>query len=83
MTSSSIGSQCSDVIGGIDKKMNWIREDYRNNSCNFEAKLMRLSDDIQIVLLKLLMSCNNSLRVTALSLSRSKYRKNRFVINEI
>ena len=36
-----------------------------------------------IVLLKLLMSCNNSLRVTVMSLWRSKYRKNRFVINEI
>ena len=30
----------------IHKKINWIRDDYRNNSYNFEAKLMRLSDDI-------------------------------------
>ena len=36
-----------------------------------------------IVLLKLLMSCNNSLRFTVLSLWRSKDRTNRFVINEI
>ena len=31
---------------GIHKKINGIRDDYRNNSYNFEAKLMRLSDDI-------------------------------------
>ena len=36
-----------------------------------------------IVLLKLLISCNNSLWVTVLSLWRSKDRKNLFVINEI
>ena len=30
---------------GIHKKVNGIRHDYRNNSFNFEAKLMRLSDD--------------------------------------
>ena len=36
-----------------------------------------------ILLLKLLMYSNNSLRVTVLSLWRSKDRKNRFVINEI
>ena len=36
-----------------------------------------------ILLLKLLMYSNNSLRVTVLSLCRSKDRKNRFVINEI
>ena len=36
-----------------------------------------------ILLLKLLMSCNNLLKVTVLSLWRSKDRKNRFVINEI
>ena len=36
-----------------------------------------------ILLLKLLMSSNNSLRVTVLSLWRSKDRKNRFVINEM
>ena len=30
----------------IHKKIAGIRDDYRNNSYNFEAKLMRLSDDI-------------------------------------
>ena len=30
----------------IHKKINGIRDDNRNNSYNFEAKLMRLSDDI-------------------------------------
>ena len=30
---------------GIHKKINEIRDDYRNNSYNFEAKLMRLTDD--------------------------------------
>ena len=37
----------------------------------------------RIVLLKLLMSCNNSLMAIVLSLWRSKDRKNRFVTNEI
>ena len=46
MTSSSIRWQCFDVIGGIHKKNDGIRDDYRNNSYNFEAKLMKLSDDI-------------------------------------
>ena len=47
VTSSSISWQCSDVIGGrIYKKINGITDDYRNNSFNFEAKLMRLSHDI-------------------------------------
>ena len=55
------------------RKLTGIRDDYRNNSYNFEAKLMRLSDDIHInFLLKLLMSCNNSLRVTVLSLLGQK-----------
>ena len=36
-----------------------------------------------IALLKMLISCNNSLRVSVLSLWRSKDRKNHFVINEI
>ena len=31
---------------GIHKKINGIRDDYRNNSYNFKAKLMRLSDDM-------------------------------------
>ena len=35
-----------DVIGGHSQKNNGIRDDYRNKSCYFEAKLMRLSDDI-------------------------------------
>ena len=30
----------------IHKKIAGIRYDYRNNSYNFEAKLMRLSDDM-------------------------------------
>ena len=30
----------------IHKKINRIRDDYRNNSYNFDAKLMRFSDDI-------------------------------------
>ena len=30
----------------IHKKINGIRDDYRNNSYNFETKLMRLSDDM-------------------------------------
>ena len=30
----------------MHKKINGIRDDYRNNSYNFEAKLMKLSDDI-------------------------------------
>ena len=30
----------------IQKKINWIRRDYRNNSYNLEAKLKRLSDDM-------------------------------------
>ena len=34
-------------LAGIRKKINGIRQDYRNNSYNFEAKLMRISDDIQ------------------------------------
>ena len=42
MTSSSIRWQCSD----IHKKINGIRDDYRNKSYNLEAKLMRLFDDI-------------------------------------
>ena len=46
MTSSSIRWQCSDVIEGIPKKITGIRDDYRNNSYNFEAKFMTLSDDI-------------------------------------
>ena len=33
-------------LAGIHKKINAIR-DYPNNSYNFEAKLMSLSDDIQ------------------------------------
>ena len=31
----------------IHKKINEIRDDYRNNSYNFDAKLMRLSDDMK------------------------------------
>ena len=46
VTSSSITWQCSDVIGEHSQKINGIRDDYRNNSYNFKAKLMRLSDDI-------------------------------------
>ena len=47
VTSSSINWQCSgDYRMLIHKKINGIRDDYRNNSYNFEAKLMRLSDDI-------------------------------------
>ena len=42
VTSSSITWQCSDIIGGHLHE----NYDYRNNSYNFEAKLMRLSDDI-------------------------------------
>ena len=34
-------------LAGIHKKINGIRDDCRNNSYNFEAKLMRLTDDIQ------------------------------------
>ena len=30
----------------IYKKINGILDDYRNNSYNFEAKLIRLSDDM-------------------------------------
>ena len=30
----------------IHKKISGIRDDYHNNSCNFGAKLMSLSDDI-------------------------------------
>ena len=30
----------------IHKKINGIRDDYHNNSYNFKAKLMRLSDDM-------------------------------------
>ena len=43
VTSSSIRWQCSDVIGWHSQDINGI---HRNNSYNFEAKLMRLSDDI-------------------------------------
>ena len=33
-------------LAGIHKKINGVRDDYRNNSYNFDTKLMRLSDDI-------------------------------------
>ena len=52
----------------IDKKINGIRDDYRNNSYNFEAKLVRLSDDMNNCLTEIFMSSNNLLRVTVLSL---------------
>ena len=39
---------------GIHKKINGIRDDYHNNSYNFEAKLMRLSDDIHNCLSEIL-----------------------------
>ena len=83
VTSSSISWQCSDVIGGQSQKINGIRDAYRNNSYNFEAKLMRLLMESTILLLKLLIPSNNSLKVTVLWLWRSKDRKIRFVINEI
>ena len=47
MTSSSIRWLCSDIIGrAFTRKINGIRDDYRNNSYNFEAELMRPSDDM-------------------------------------
>ena len=45
--SSSNHWQCSDVIGrAFTRKINGIRDDYHNNYYNFEAKLMRLSEDM-------------------------------------
>ena len=84
VTSSSIRWQCSNVIGraftrkltGFETTIVIIRTILRLKSRDF---LMTST----IVLLKLMMSCNNSLRVSVLSLWRSKDRKNRFVINEI
>ena len=57
---------------------------YHNNSNNLEATFVKLSEKkFNILFRNLLMFGNNSLRVTVLSLWRSKDRRNRFVINEI
>ena len=83
LTSLSIRWQCSDVIGGhSEKKLTGFettivitRTILKLNSWDF---LMTST----ILLLKF-MSSNNSLRVTVLSLGRSKDGNNRFVINEM
>ena len=84
VTSSSIRCQCSDVRGraftrklpGFETTIVITRTILKLNSWDF----LMISTN---VLLKLLMSCNNSLKVTVLSLWRLKDRKNRYVINEI
>ena len=70
-------------LSAFQKKINWIRDVYVITleilKLNSWAFLMTST----ILLLKLLMFSNNSLRTTVLSLWRSNDRKNCFVINEI
>ena len=56
---------------------------HHNNLNNLEATFVKLSEKSNILLRNLLMIGNNSLRVTVLSLWRSKERNNSLVVNEI
>ena len=72
-----------EFTGGLFFKKYCIQDVHHNNSNNSEGTFVKLSEKNNILLRNLLMFSNNLLRVTVLSLPRSKEQNNRFVFNEI